>query len=43
MEKKTVFSESDAGETGQLHVKNEIKTNTIYKNKVKWVKNLNVR
>ena len=26
VEKKTVFSESDAGETGQLNVKNEIKT-----------------
>ena len=34
---KTVSSISGAGKTGQLHVKNEIRTlpNTIHKNKLK--------
>ena len=34
---KTVSSVSGAGKTGQLHVKNEIRTppNTIHKNKLK--------
>ena len=34
---KTAFSISGAVKTGQLHVKNEIRTlpNTIYKNKLK--------
>ena len=34
---KTASSISGAGKTGQLHVKNEIRTlpNTIYKNKLK--------
>ena len=34
---KTVSSVSDAGKTGQLHGKKEIRTfsNTIYKNKLK--------
>ena len=36
---------SDDGKTGQLHVKNEIRTlpNTIHKNKLKWIKDLNLR
>ena len=34
---KTAYSINSAGKTGQLHVKNEIRTlpNTIYKNKLK--------
>ena len=33
---KTAFSVSGAGKTGQLHVKNEIRTlpNTVHKNKL---------
>ena len=36
---------SDDGKTGQLHLKNEIRTlpNTIHKNKLKWIKDLNLR
>ena len=42
---KTDSSINDAGKTGQLHVKNEIRTlpNTIHKSKLKWIQNLNVR
>ena len=34
---KTIFSVSGAGKTGQLHIKNEIRTfsDTIYKSKLK--------
>ena len=41
---KTASSINGAEKTGQLHVKNEIRTffNTIHKNKLKWVKDLNV-
>ena len=42
---KTVSSASGAGKTGQQHAKNEPGTlsYTIYKNKLKWMKDLNVR
>ena len=43
---KTVISISDAGKTGQLHVKNEMRTssNTIHKKiNSKWIKDLNIR
>ena len=41
----TASSISDAEKTGQVHVKYEIRTlpNTIHKNKLKWIKDLNVR
>ena len=41
---KTVSSISGAGKTGQLHLKEyRILSNTIHKNKIKMVKDLNVR
>ena len=42
---KTVSLINGAGKTGQLHVNNEIRTlpNTIHKNKLKWIKDLNIR
>ena len=42
---KTASSISGAGKTGQLDVNNEIRTlpNTIHKNKLKWIKDLNIR
>ena len=42
---KTAYSISGAGKTGQLHLKNEIRTllNTIPKKNSKWIRDLNVR
>ena len=42
---KTVFSIGGVGETGQLHVKEWIRTSshTIYKINSKWIKDANIR
>ena len=42
--RKTIFSISFSGTIGQLHINGEIRTfpYTIYKNKVKWIKEPNV-
>ena len=40
---KTNSSISGIGKTRQMHVKNKLRAfpNTIYKNKIKWIKDLN--